>query len=222
MKVDNIIYVTDKFNVSTRTYRELTHQCAALPKEHVLQKRKSELNSGCTINEIGNRQGVWQSFKECLVNRLSNSDQSNQDILSKNTIQIKISGDGTKFGKRIHIVNITFCIIGESCSGADGQYLLAILKVPEKYESMKSALSELISEICETKSVVVADTEYTPELFLGGDLKFLNQVMGIDSFGSKYSCLWCKCPSELRWDTSKKWSMTNSEEGARTKEKSHR
>ena len=119
-------------------------------------------------------------------------------------------------------MNITFCIIGESCSRADGQYLLAILKVPEKYESMKSALPELISKICETKSVVVADTEYTLELFLGGDLKFLDQVMGIDSFGSKYSCLWCKCPSELRWDTSKKWSMTNSEEGARTKEKSHR
>ena len=58
MKVDNIIYVTDKFNVSTRAYRELTHHRAALPKGHVLQKRKSELYSGCTINEIGNRQGV--------------------------------------------------------------------------------------------------------------------------------------------------------------------
>ena len=65
-------------------------------------------------------------------------------------------------------MNITFCIIGESCSRADGQYLLAILKVPEKYESMKSALPELISKICETKSVVVADTEYTLEFFLGG------------------------------------------------------
>ena len=215
-EVDKILYVIDKNNISSRAYRDLTHQCPTLPKEHVLKERKFELNRGCNVKEIDDCKGVWQSFRECIVNRLAHPDPSIENVLLNDTIHIKLSGDGTKFGKRMHIVNITFNIIGEDVSGADGQYLLAVLKVPEKYEHLKDALPELVSEIRDTKSVVVAEKEYALTFYLGGDLKFLNQVMGIDSFGCKYPCLWCKCPSELRWDTTQKWSMINPVEGART------
>ena len=41
---------------------------------------------------------------------------------------------------------------------------------------------------------------------------------GIDSACSRYSCIWCKCPSEERYDSHKEWSLTDKEKGARTVE----
>ena len=39
---------------------------------------------------------------------------------------------------------------------------------------------------------------------------------GVDSATSEYSCIWCKCPSAERYDTSKSWSLTDTKFGART------
>eukprot|EP00112_Aurelia_sp_Birch-Aquarium-sp1_P016188 Seg365.3 transcript_id=Seg365.3/GoldUCD/mRNA.D3Y31 product="hypothetical protein" protein_id=Seg365.3/GoldUCD/D3Y31 len=41
-------------------------------------------------------------------------------------------------------------------------------------------------------------------------------VSGIDSCSSKFSCLWCKCPSEEPYNTALKWSMIDTMQGART------
>ncbi|KAJ8019104.1 hypothetical protein HOLleu_42515 [Holothuria leucospilota] len=41
--------------------------------------------------------------------------------------------------------------------------------------------------------------------------------MGIQSFNAKY-CLWCKRPSNLRFDTNREWSMLDEQKGARTVE----
>ena len=40
--------------------------------------------------------------------------------------------------------------------------------------------------------------------------------MGISSFASKYSCLWCYCSSSERFDMPKTWSCTDESKGART------
>lgn len=52
--------------------------------------------------------------------------------------------------------------------------------------------------------------------FLGGDLKFLAIVCGIDAANSDHACLWCKCSKGMRSDMEKQWSLTNLEKGART------
>ena len=46
---------------------------------------------------------------------------------------------------------------------------------------------------------------------MGGDLKFLAMIYGIESATSTYSCIWCKCPKSKRWDMSQKWSLLSSE-----------
>ena len=40
-------------------------------------------------------------------------------------------------------------------------------------------------------------------------------MTGVDYASSCYACVWCKCPFELRWDTSLDWSITNAEDGAK-------
>lgn len=51
------------------------------------------------------------------------------------------------------------------------------------------------------------------EYFFGADMKFLAVCIGIESATSTYSCIWCKCPAEDRYDLKKKWSVTNTKEG---------
>jgi hypothetical protein len=38
------------------------------------------------------------------------------------------------------------------------------------------------------------------ELFFSGDWKFMYIIMGLNAPNSKFFCLYCNCPSKLRWD----------------------
>lgn len=55
-------------------------------------------------------------------------------------IRVKLSGDGTctNIGKRLHVVNITFTILeeGRKAMTADGNHLVAVMKVPENYDGV--------------------------------------------------------------------------------------
>ena len=61
------------------------------------------------------------------------------------------------------------------------------------------------------------DTEI--EYFLGGDWKFLALVCGLGRANEDYACVWCKCPRQQQWDTSKKWSINDPTFAARTIDK---
>ena len=41
-------------------------------------------------------------------------------------------------------------------------------------------------------------------------------VCGLGRENEDYACVWCKCPGEQRWDTSKTWSINDPKFGART------
>ena len=89
---------------------------------------------------------------------------------------------------------------------------VAIINGPEKYNTLKTSLSPLFDEVNElirkgTMSVDGQDVEL--EFFLGGDLKFLLMIMGINSATADYACLWCKIHKDNRWDTSKPFSHYN-------------
>ena len=51
---------------------------------------------------------------------------------------------------------------------------------------------------------------------MGGDWKFLASITGIDSASSTYTCIWCKCGRDERYDPDKEWSVTDSSKGARS------
>ena len=69
------------------------------------------------------------------------------------------------------------------------------------------------------KSITINDKSYKIETYLGGDLKFLATVCGIDAANCEYACIWCKCPTSQRWDMSQEWSITDT---ARQGSKNHR
>ncbi len=64
-------------------------------------------------------------------------------------VQVKLSGDGTKIGKRLRVVNFTFTLLdeGSKAYSFEGNHILAIFKEPEKYDSLKQMLGDVIAEV---------------------------------------------------------------------------
>ncbi len=220
-EIQEMLFILDSFNIPLQGYHEIAQRYKNLPRLGMIKKKKVELNESCPLEnidkELGNLRftGVVRSLNEALVSILS--DPSKSHLLENGTVKIKLSGDGTRAGKKKHLVNFSFTIVGEdSCKSEQGNYLLAIVQCPEDNPSLKVALSSLIEEFEALSSVEVNGRQISIEKFIGGDLKFLNQVTGIGGFASTYSCVWCKCPKDLRYDMTKTWSMSDVKKGART------
>ena len=132
-----------------------------------------------------------------------------------------LTGDGTQIGRGITVVNIAFTILEEgnrACSSS-GNHGLAILKVRESdYTELYDAMQDIVIEASNLKTVTINDNLYKIEYFLGGDMKFLSIVCGIESATATYPCIWCKCPKGKRHDMELNWSITDTKQGARTVE----
>ena len=209
-----VLYVKDKFSLSDSAYKELTQLVPALPRFHNVKLVSKGLNSTFDIFQAPNGYtGVQQHLKDRLEFCLQNLSLQDDEL-----IQVKLTGDGTIIGRSFHVLNIAFTLINDlsSVSSCDGNHLLAILKCPENYDSLKESLEDILKEASELKSVSINGRTHQIEYFLGGDLKFLALVCGIEAANGSYSCIWCKCRSSERWDMSKEWSAFDVSKGART------
>ena len=179
-----------------------------------LKELTKELNSGFDIAPSPNGfTGVQQSFKTRLMCRLHHLK-----LACGETIQIKLTGDGTNIAKHLHVVNFAFTLLNEGslASSPVGNHSLAILQVREDYDSLAGSLTDIINEARELQSVTINGDEHRVEYFLGGDLKFLAIVCGIEAANANFSCVWCKCSNTDRWDMDKEWSAFDESKGART------
>ena len=136
--------------------------------------------------------------------------QQTGEIKDGETIKIKLSGDGTNIGRRLTVVNFTFTILNEKelAMGEKGNYVLALIKTTETYDNIRESPADLRMEMSNLKEISVNNCTYQIEYFLGGDWKFLALVCGLGRANEDYACVWCKCPKQQRWDTSKKWSIS--------------
>ena len=98
----------------------------------------------------------------------------------------------------------------------DGNHTIAVMKVKEDYENIKSELSDIINEVENLKFIIFNGVHYYIDWYLGGDWKFLAMVCGIGNVISVFPCIWCKCPTSDKFDICKERSITDPLEGART------
>jgi hypothetical protein len=208
------LFVKDQFSLSDSAWREISQLSPDLPRLCKIKELSSGLNSHFSIMPSPNgNMGVQQSFKSRLLYRAQKLD-----LEPGETIKVKLTGDGTYIAKHIHVVNVAFTILNEGplAKSPVGNHSIAVLQVPEDYGSLSSSLSDIIEEARELKSINVNEVEHEIEYFLGGDMKFLAIMCGIESATARFSCIWCKCPSEDRWDMTKEWSAFDTKKGART------
>ena len=95
-----------------------------------------------------------------------------------------------------------------------GNYLLAVIKAKESYETLAESLKDFIKEMELLTEITLDNITYPLEYFLGGDWKVLASVCGIGGANADYACIWCLCP-KLKWyNTGKVWSLLDPELGA--------
>ena len=226
--INMMLYVKDWYNVSGEAYHEFASICKELPRHYKIKDRIRELNKLWNIKPTPyGTIGLQQSLEDRLRIRVAHLiEVSNPDapFLQNKTLRVKLSGDGTNVGKRLHLINFTFTLLdeGSSVHSSQGNHLLAILKEPEKYDTLKIGLADIRNEVENLKTLEHSGIQFTVNYFLGGDLKFLAIVTGIDSASSTYACIWCKVPNDQRYDAEKQWSMSETAKGAQTIEENIR
>ena len=202
---DMLLYVKEKYGISDKAYHELSMLVTSMPQSCMLKKRQHELNGLFVVSPTPyGTVGVQQSLRSRLCTRirvLKHANLSQLQTLSKH-VRVKLSADGTRVGRKFHVIKITFTMLdeGHKARSDSGNHLIAILQVPEKYEHLKCGLNNICKEVESTSTLEVDDETYTIEIFLGGDMKFLLMTCGLNS----------------AIDTPKSWSVIDPEKGART------
>ena len=215
-ELDEIVYILDYHNVAIRGYHSLARKNKFLYRACQVKNRRQELNSMIDIKQVdGKYIGAYTSVRESIIRLIRK--QVDEGNIVKDKVRVKLSGDGTRITCKQSFVNVAITFPDHKDAMSEhGNHLIAIIKCPEKNDALKAAIHDLIEEFENLNTIFVDGKEILIEKYLGGDLKFLNQIIGISSFSGKYSCLWCNCSSSERFDMSKNWSCTDVGKGART------
>ena len=85
----------------------------------------------------------------------------------------------------------------------------------EKYDQIKLALEEMLGLIKDIKALYINGTSYNVDFFLGGDLKFIAMIFGIQCANAHHSCPWCHFDSSIAVDiVADEWPITRTHEMA--------
>jgi len=100
-----------------------------------------------------------------------------------------VTGDGTNIRKHLHVANFGFILLEEAdlAYSAAGNHCVAIIKEPEKDESLLLSFEDISKEVEALTSIEVNSIPFEIEYFLGGDWKFLVTITGIDSATANYT-----------------------------------
>ena len=118
-----------------------------------IEGRIRELNKLWNISPTPNGVvGVQQALEDRLRVRISTLLQTAQPdapFCIQQKVRVKLSGDGTWVGKRLHLVNFTFTLLeeGSAAHSHEGNHALVIFKTDENYEDLNNALKDLSSEV---------------------------------------------------------------------------
>ena len=133
-----ILLIKDQYNISSSAYHEMTQISKSLPRTYKIKERIRELNSLWKIKPtpegtVGFQQSLEERIRVHAENLIKVSDPDSV-IIKDRVLNVKLSGDRTKIGKRLHLVVFTFTLLNDrhkACSW-EGNHILAVFKEPEK------------------------------------------------------------------------------------------
>ena len=214
-KVEEILFLLDKFYVNDEFYHEVAMLDCQLPRSYLIKQRRDQLNKMCSISRLPGRfDGCEVDFEEILTKCLQQFVNENPGFDYNNSVRIKFSGDGAQMSRNTNFVILTVAMLvnKNDAMAAKGNHTLAVVKASEKYEVLKEACGNIFSKINNLNTVKrfkVGEKMINLELFFGGDYKFLLTVLGLQNATSNHSCIWCKIHRESRWDMSYNLSHYN-------------
>ena len=210
-KIKKLTLILDQFGVSDATYHELHCITDDLPTSSLIVQCRHDIEKLYEIKRLpGGKPGAYVSFHS----ELSRHIKKNPDDLKP---KVKFAGDGTRVSKFKNFVILSFCPIKDGVDQSSKSHIvLAILCAPEDYTSMDLCFTPIIDEVNQViaDGIEVDGVHFSPEIFLGGDMKFLLTIMGMNTnaAASEYICLYCLAKKDDRLDLTKPWDYFQSDE----------
>ena len=206
-KVEEILFLLDKFYVGDEFYHELSMIVESLPKSYLIKQRRNQLNKLCVISRTpGKSVGCQIDFQDKLRECLETFVSENPDFdFENNPVRIKISGDGAQMTRNTNFTILSLAILDGNSNpmSAKGNHSIAVVKKSECYEVLQESFCnvfESINSLNSTKQIEVSNRKISLEFFLGGDYKFLLLILGLKSATCNHSCIWCKIHKDMKWD----------------------
>jgi hypothetical protein len=212
--IKRIFRFKEEHNISDHIYMSMRSRLFPdIPSIYKIKQLRTFLNSKFEyhFNSVGIFLNVYQKLTYILGQVIEQLSISRDEL-----IFIKFCGDGTLIGRNLKIFNFGFSCLNEKyyCKTNKGHYSLGIFEITnENYDELKTALKELFEQINCISHIEFKGEKYLIEKKLGGDLKFLANVMGLQNANSNYPCVWC---------TSHKRDFLASDFNLRTLDKAHK
>ena len=206
-KVEQILFLLDKFCVGDSFYHEMSMITDHLPRSYLVKQCHEQLNKMCHIEALdGNFEGGKVSLVETVFKEhISDYLKQNPDF---DTIKIKINGDGARMTRNSNFILQT----GECVMSAKGNRTVGIVNGTEGYQTIKVSFGSLFKEInslIDSAKLTVDGQDLNTEFYLGGDYEFLSLMLGLKGAISNYTCPWCKEHKVDRWKISDNYLIYN-------------
>lgn len=134
-KIEQVLFLLDKFCVGDAFYHELTMIADGLPKSYLVKQQRDKLNDICHISPIpGNAEGAQMSFTDLLKERVADMmGREEGKNWSDKPIQVKISGDGARMTRNSSFILLSFSLLQaeDDVMSAGGNHTVAIVKGSE-------------------------------------------------------------------------------------------
>jgi len=199
----------DKSNISNTAYGQFRKIMFNNFNNNLLSLNKILIMRKTMNNFFSIKKNDYGCFVDCSskINFvLKNIYEELEKNIENNIFKIHLCGDGCSLTRtKFSIVNFCFKVLNQNNDKSSGLFTLGIFNVKEEYQSLKIAFKEIISDLEKIKTVAIDGIIFEIEWSLGGDLKWLATVQGINSANSNQPCLWCMWHKN---DISeKKWSI---------------
>lgn len=185
-----------------------------MPRKYLLLQSRDDINSLSHIERLpGNVQGAFVSLTAELE-KLVKYEMKKSTNCSK--LDIKFSGDGTKVSRTSNFIIFSMSAVSDDQKLSYNElFTVGIVKCEEKYENLAATCQPIFHELCnltQTKTICVNGSTIDLDYFVGGDMKFLQIILGQNGSTSNYACQWCKVHKDFRYDTSKDWDYYHSDD----------
>lgn len=137
--VNRMLFVKDSYMIADKAYQEMSLEGKSFPSLYAVQAQMKELNNMFDVHPLPSGKGVQERIEGKLRRVIVNMPPIESDELT-----IKISGDGTTVGSRLHVTNFGFSVITDDWKSDD--LILVIAKVPEKYGTIFEVLKDLVHD----------------------------------------------------------------------------
>lgn len=140
-RIEQILFLLDKFCASDEFYHELTMYEGELPRSYLIKQFRNNLNNICHVTPTpGQHEGAQISFESLLVEQIKAMKENSDFNPEKDALKIKISGDGARMTSKSGFVLISCTFLHKKeVMSSRGNHTIAVVNGTEKYETLKAS-----------------------------------------------------------------------------------